>query len=350
MPAKGRAQPWEIVASFAFGVVFIIIMLAITIWIKTPTDFQMLIFRIVISIAVGGIGAVIPGFIIVNVQPYVRAGGGLAVFAVVYLVNPPALVAKDYTPFSDAIRQADVAATEKNYTRAITFFEIAKQTNSESWIPYYGLGKVYYKKGQYALSLQNFKQAFKLKDEKDGALAYSISINEDALGAYEDAEKTLEIAASLQHESPLYNDIIYDQGLINLLLWQKNDAPNESQRYQKAISYFLSFLDRDGSPIHWTLYHMACLEAIRTQDPSLSSQSKSQLRASAINNLEKAVVELSRYPSDKAISQRQMMRAILTKPSTWVRQAGMPIACPDLIKIWSESRGSVNNLLVVNGS
>jgi len=62
-----RKQHWELVTSFVFGVTFLATMLVIVIKIPAPTDQQMLIFRIVTSIAVAGIGAVVPGFIVVNI-------------------------------------------------------------------------------------------------------------------------------------------------------------------------------------------------------------------------------------------------------------------------------------------
>jgi hypothetical protein len=41
------------------------------------------------SLAAAGIGAVIPGIIDVSINPVVRAGGALALFVLIYMVNPP---------------------------------------------------------------------------------------------------------------------------------------------------------------------------------------------------------------------------------------------------------------------
>jgi hypothetical protein len=341
---KGQTHTWELVASFVFGVTFLTTMLVIAILIPRPTDPQMLIFRIVVSIAVAGIGAVIPGFLIVNIPPYVRAGGALALFAIVYMINPPALVS-DYTPFSDSIRRAETAVSDQNYTAAITFFEKAKQAKPESWIPYNGLGRVYYKKGQYVLALDNFKKAFNLQGKTDGVLAYAVSVNQDAIGQYEEALKSLETAEQLQQDSPLKKDIVFDRGLMNLILWLNQNAPSESPSFHNAESCFRSFLDQGGSPSHWAYYHLACLAATRAQDTSLTAEEKARFRTSAISDLEHAVNELVNYQSNKAPLQRQMMKTLLVQPGGCVRKGGMPVSCPALVETWTVTRGSIDSLI-----
>ncbi|MGA9567021.1 MAG: hypothetical protein WBS19_15980 [Candidatus Korobacteraceae bacterium] len=80
---------WEKLAAFAFGVVFIATMLAIAHLVPNPTPTQWFMFRVVLALAAGGIAAVIPGLIAVNASKYVRAGGAIAVFLLVYWFNPP---------------------------------------------------------------------------------------------------------------------------------------------------------------------------------------------------------------------------------------------------------------------
>lgn len=80
------------IAAYAFGVVFVVAMLAIALFVPQPTSFQYLVFRIVLSLATGGVAAMIPGFVQVNIPGIARAGGALAVFVVVFFYNPAALV------------------------------------------------------------------------------------------------------------------------------------------------------------------------------------------------------------------------------------------------------------------
>jgi uncharacterized integral membrane protein len=85
----------EKVAGYVFGVVFVLIILILAIFIPNPTAFQYFVFRVVLSLAAAGVGGVLSGFLTVvfgnGAKPWLQAGGGLAVFAVVYLVNPAKL-------------------------------------------------------------------------------------------------------------------------------------------------------------------------------------------------------------------------------------------------------------------
>lgn len=79
-----RAAKSDKILAFSFGVFFILFILAVAIFNPSPSDFSYTIFRIVLALAAAGIGAVIPGFINVRVGPWIRAGGAMALFAIVY--------------------------------------------------------------------------------------------------------------------------------------------------------------------------------------------------------------------------------------------------------------------------
>jgi len=89
--------------SFAFGVAFLATMLALVVAVPNPTPSQWFVFRVVLALAAGGVGAVIPGLLVVHVSTVVRAGGALALFALIYCLNPPAMLTKPQEPA--AIRQ-----------------------------------------------------------------------------------------------------------------------------------------------------------------------------------------------------------------------------------------------------
>lgn len=74
--------------SFIFGLIFIVVLLVIA-WFKPePSKFQYSVFRTILALAGAGIGAVIPGTIQVDVKTWVRAGGAIAVFVIVYFFVP----------------------------------------------------------------------------------------------------------------------------------------------------------------------------------------------------------------------------------------------------------------------
>jgi hypothetical protein len=81
----------QTILAFTFGSIFVILMLTIALFEPNPSNFQYTVFRIVISLAAGGVVAVYPGFIEVKFGNWLRAGGALAVFSVVYFVNPASI-------------------------------------------------------------------------------------------------------------------------------------------------------------------------------------------------------------------------------------------------------------------
>jgi hypothetical protein len=83
---------YERIAVFAFGVVFVVALLVLAIAFPDPTIFQYTVFRIVLALATSGVAAFVPGFLEVDVGNWVRAGGAIAVFAIIYFFSPAGLV------------------------------------------------------------------------------------------------------------------------------------------------------------------------------------------------------------------------------------------------------------------
>jgi hypothetical protein len=80
---------------FSFGVVFLIAMLAIAIIIPNPAPFQVRTFTTVMALAAAGAATVMTGLINTEIklgtQLVIGATGALAVFVIVYMVNPAVL-------------------------------------------------------------------------------------------------------------------------------------------------------------------------------------------------------------------------------------------------------------------
>jgi len=89
------SKQWNLIAAFAFGVVFVVVIMSIAVVRPNPTAFEYTIFRIVIALAAAGVGAVLPGFLDVSFKNWLRAGGALAIFVVVYFFAPVALTPVD---------------------------------------------------------------------------------------------------------------------------------------------------------------------------------------------------------------------------------------------------------------
>ena len=87
----------QIVLAFIFGLGFVITLVVLAIKFPEPTPFQYSVFRVVLSLAAAGVGAMFPGFLDVSMNPsaafVLRALAVLAVFVVVYFWNPAHLIA-----------------------------------------------------------------------------------------------------------------------------------------------------------------------------------------------------------------------------------------------------------------
>lgn len=86
---------WQLILGLAVGVLFLIAIMALAVFIPSPTAWQAFIFRGGFSISLAAISAIIPGLLTVEsrFQKFsIRATGAIAVFVIVWLVNPPGLI------------------------------------------------------------------------------------------------------------------------------------------------------------------------------------------------------------------------------------------------------------------
>ena len=82
---------WQIITAFVFGALFLTAILVLVVLIPNPPPAQLLVFRIVISLAAAGIVCVFSGYLHVQGQIAkwaIRGGGAFAVFLVVYFFSP----------------------------------------------------------------------------------------------------------------------------------------------------------------------------------------------------------------------------------------------------------------------
>lgn len=79
--------------AFAFGTVFVVVLILLAVLFPHPSPFQYMVFRVVLALATAGVAVNFPGFLEVRVPNWIKAGGALAVFVVVFFYNPAALVA-----------------------------------------------------------------------------------------------------------------------------------------------------------------------------------------------------------------------------------------------------------------
>lgn len=96
MSESSEKRPaWVLIVSVTSGLIFLITLLLIAVLIPNPTTFQIFVFRVVLSLAAAAFGAAISGFLKIKIpvlRGVISAGGALALFVLIYYVNPPALI------------------------------------------------------------------------------------------------------------------------------------------------------------------------------------------------------------------------------------------------------------------
>jgi|GEM_PF-6704960 len=95
----------------ASGAAFILIMLAIAIFIPHPSQFQYIVFRIVLALAAAAFMVTVPGFLHITLGNWLKATGALAVFVLVFLFNPAALIEGSTADGSNTL--PNTASTQK---------------------------------------------------------------------------------------------------------------------------------------------------------------------------------------------------------------------------------------------
>ena len=134
---------WELKAIFSFGFIFVLIMILIAFILPQPSEFQHLIFRIVLALAASGIGALVPGLLTIRFKNFLRAGGALAIFAIVYFFNPATLVTSYSPKFStlptDLFRITFIYERQGKYLVNSYNFPISDIRKKNPGIEFFGL-------------------------------------------------------------------------------------------------------------------------------------------------------------------------------------------------------------------
>jgi formylglycine-generating enzyme required for sulfatase activity len=90
---------WVLKVSVTGALVFITVLLALAVFIPQPSNFQMFVFRIVLALSAAAFGVTIPGFLKIKLslstQGLIHFGGAIALFLLIYQLNPPQLITPD---------------------------------------------------------------------------------------------------------------------------------------------------------------------------------------------------------------------------------------------------------------
>lgn len=167
---RGGNANWDRIVAITTGIVFLATLIVIALSVKNPTPFQEFVFRTILAIAAAAFGSTIPGLLEVELTfatgIAIRAAGALALFATIFLVNPPRLFSEprpsEAAPVSGdnsevvkltsivaqcdkndvtSCRQACDAGFASSCARAVALY--SRGCDNQSWNACNGLGEMY---------------------------------------------------------------------------------------------------------------------------------------------------------------------------------------------------------------
>jgi hypothetical protein len=98
-PADGGSRQenhalWQQIAIFVFGVLLIIVLLALPFIYPCPSRYQSQVTRIVLPLAAAAAATLLTGFISVEIPKVVKAGGAFAVFVLIFFWDPAGVLSE----------------------------------------------------------------------------------------------------------------------------------------------------------------------------------------------------------------------------------------------------------------
>jgi tetratricopeptide (TPR) repeat protein len=334
---KQNTQSFYTFLAFVFGFIFVVVLLVFAVAIPEPSEFQLFVFRTVLALAAAGVAAVVPGMLNVNIGNWLKASGAIAVFIVVYYVNPPELFTK--TKMSALQDRASLALLSGNYSLARTLLTQAIALSPNDSTPVFDLAIAEFKSGNYSTAKDLFTTAF-LKsgnrdEERDKTLLYDVSLIDESDKKYDDAIKNFQsILQSLSSTSPMYLDVIFSEGQVYLeeqLSQPKtiNEKPTDSL-IGNAETKFKEFLEQGGKPEHWAYYHLACIDAVLAETPKQQSTQSETEESNAIAYVDKAIDGIKSFNGRTAETHYEMIKQLLSTGGFYKWPPGSPVECPPL--------------------
>ncbi|HCO60747.1 MAG TPA: hypothetical protein DIT58_11220, partial [Porticoccaceae bacterium] len=109
-----RTKTWEVITLLVLGVVVLGLVAGFYVINPAPSPSQYSTFKTLLALAVAGVGALLPGFITLEIglpKGALRAGGAIALFAIVYFFNPAQLAPAPEQIGGDHITQTVAAGS-----------------------------------------------------------------------------------------------------------------------------------------------------------------------------------------------------------------------------------------------
>lgn len=359
----------EVILSFAFGTVFLLIALAfalVAFYLPKPANPEavgllLYVMQVVLAISASGVAAVIPGFLSLTLQSRlgpagtfgIRAGGAIAVFVLVFLVNPRSITLDQMNKrvgFDEKLEacRSFIPIAGAPLSGALQYCMEAKNFDPSRWEVYRQLARVYYAYNEFDKSIENYKLAISkligkssddimvvadvgAKDHTDFqlmaygiamgyvGLANSLTDKQPRLDALQSSlnylsKATWFVTPNLDQADQLRNQLVYTEALDYSYVWMIDDNQAKTkEEFDRSTKRFEEFLLLPGITPQWAEYHLACLyaTAIRKTMVGVDSQSSEQ---QSKDFLRRSLTHLLQAQTDKSVIQDKLMRCRLLDP------------------------------------
>jgi tetratricopeptide (TPR) repeat protein len=377
-----KTQVW---LAFSFGVVFLLIAVVfalVAFYLPKPENPDVVanflnVMQVVLAISSSGVAAVIPGFLNVRIQAKlgqqgttaIRAGGALAVFALVYLIGPKSLALDQLNQrvgYNENLEQCMslVPAFGSPMTGAIGSCLQVARINPNRWEAHRQIGRIYFWNMQYEGAIASYKKAIGLRagrnfDEikrKDqiaddfqrdfSAMCWSVAMAYVGMAndTIEDVDKKLAayrtslaigemsawFAGRSDETADLAKQLVFLSAVNHAYIWVAANNVSDSSEFELAVSQFERYLTLPNNTPQWAEFHLSCLYA--TASAALDG---TEYKEAAREYLVKALRHLLRNQNDKSIIQRSMMKCRLRDPEACERPRGSePMICKILFEMF----------------
>jgi tetratricopeptide (TPR) repeat protein len=318
---------------------------------------QELLIRVTLGLSAAGLASCLPGLLSVKSKT-MSAGGAIAVFVVVLFwddfartINPVSKIpgvssnvrlSRDQMQYQSEIAAAQFEISNDNNDGAIEILNHAKQLNPKEPLALHMIGQLYFNKlKKYTSAAEAFKKGYELGGPDKGRFAWNLALSYDAIGNSDKAKTWIQTAfedTSRETYPTMWDEIVYDRGLIYLASWLRDAGQRSNEDFQNAAESFNIFLDRRPKSPQWANYHLACLHAEAAEHDMI----KQAAQTKATEHFDKFLHEIRSLVGEQRIEDtRKIVRRVLALDGVDKKKERgplEPIECPAIKKVWVDTR------------
>lgn len=335
---------------------------------------QDLLIRVTLGLSAAGLASCLPGLLRIKSKT-LSAGGAVGVLVLVLFADPIARtfspastvpgvstnvrLSRDQLQYQSEIASAQFEIWNESYDNAIDILNHAKKLNPKEPLALHMIGSLYANTlKKFKSAAEAFEEGYRLGGPDKARFAQNLALAHDAIGDTTEAKRWIEAAykdASREEYPSMWDDIVYDRGLIHMIAWLREKSQQRSRNFEVAADSFNAFLDHRPKTPHWAEYNLACLHATASESESI----KQVAWAKALGHFDNFLHQFqSILDPDKAKYQRAIARRVLAiagSEKSEKRGPLEPVECPAIKNTWDVAtdrswKKDVVDMFTVDGS